>query len=164
MGRNPVFQVCFIGLQFGSISLPLTYQPIVCFASLHGYAFNISWRSSLTLVNDRMVVQNNLCQPKGRELDQAIHKPPESISSHFPDLFDRNVFFILPFLISAYFQGGVLSLELFRSLGVVLNTLLEVARCMPGARRMWVEQLGALSALYLCLGFVLQKKVRNYGK
>ena len=59
----------------------------------------------------------------------------------------RNVFFILPFLISAYFQGGVLSLELFRSLGVVLNTLLEVARCMPGARRMWVEQLGALSAL-----------------
>jgi len=99
-----------------------------------------------------MVVQNNLCQPKGRELDQAIHKPPESISSHFPDLFDRNVFFILPFLISAYFQGGVLSLELFRSLGVVLNTLLEFS-----------EQLGALSALYLCLGFVLQK-VRNYGK
>ena len=54
-------------------------------------------------------------------------------------------------------------MELFRSLGVILNTLLEVARCMPGARRMWVEQLGALSALYLCLGFVLQK-VRNYGK
>jgi len=84
----------------------------------------------------------------------VIHKPPESISSHFPDLFaiNRKVFFYLPFLINAYFQGGVLSLKPFRSLGVVLNTLLEFS-----------EQLGALSALYLCLGFVLQK-VRNYGK
>ncbi len=34
MGRKPMFQVCYIGLQFGSISLPLTYQPIVCFGTI----------------------------------------------------------------------------------------------------------------------------------